>query len=67
MSDDDDYQAGQAVGRDPDGSAIDCPFLPGPDLARRNRWMEGFSSVRDGVDTVKADPPPKSRQPAHSA
>lgn len=67
MSDEDDFRAGQEVGRQPDGSAIDCPFLPGAELTRRNLWMKGFGSVREGVETVKAEPLPKKAQPAHAS
>lgn len=66
MGDDVDYKVGQEVGRLPNGSAIDCPFLPGVDQSRRTRWLEGFASVRDEVETVKVDPPPVEQQDRHA-
>lgn len=67
MPDDEDYQAGQEVGGRPDGSAIDCPFVPGVDKDRRARWLEGFASVRDETETAKVEPLPSDQQDQHSA
>lgn len=62
----DEFAAGQRVGRKPDGSAIECPFLPGADLDRRWRWLRGFAAVRPSVATTKSEPPPKGHQPGHA-
>lgn len=41
MAEDEDFRAGQIVGAQPDGAAIDCPFLPGDDGYRRRSWLGG--------------------------
>jgi hypothetical protein len=67
VAEDEDFRAGQIVGAQPDGAAIDCPFLPGDDGYRRRSWLGGVASVRPNIVTLKCEPLPSDDQPTHIA
>jgi hypothetical protein len=67
VAEDEDFRAVQIVGAQPDGAAIDCPFLPGDDGYRRRSSLAGFASVRPNIVTLKSEPLPSDDQPGHIA
>ncbi|WP_344691795.1 hypothetical protein [Sphingomonas cynarae] len=46
QDDDAIYGEGHRAGRDGNRLAVDCPYLPGVDLVKRQRWLKGFSDGR---------------------
>jgi ribosome modulation factor len=40
------HAEGYRAGREGRRLAIDCPYLPGTDLPKRQRWLKGFSEGR---------------------